>query len=359
MAIKSTTETNPDFYADFSSLQKLKTTAKTDSSAALEKVAQQFEQMFLSMLMKSMRDANESFSPDDDVFNGKDVRFYQDMMDSQLTSELSQGKGIGLADVLVRQLSSQLGVRMDAQEGDNKDRKVSETQSMLTRAYSDAAGAAASKVIGQIQHGYTENPPSVTPIGDTLESLLARNSLLSKDTPNRSTLVVEENLPDSFDSPEEFVTSLLPVVEKMATQLGVDPQVLLAQSALETGWGKHIIRNADGSNSYNLFNIKAGRSWEGERAQVSTLEYRDGVAQKERAHFRAYGSYEESIQDYVTFLKNSPRYQQALEQADDPREYLQQLQNAGYATDPRYADKITEIFENRILAMGLGSPKEG
>ena len=358
MAIKSTTETNPDFYADFSSLQKLKTTAKTDSSAALEKVSQQFEQMFLSMLMKSMRDANESFSSDD-VFNSKDVRFYQDMMDSQLTSELSQGKGIGLADVLVRQLSSQLGVRMDTQDDDKKDRNISETQSMLTRAYNDAAGSAASKVIGQLQHGYAENPPSVTPIGDTLESLLARNNLLSKDTQNHVPAVVEENLPDRFESPEEFVTGLLPIVEKMATQLGVDPQVLLAQSALETGWGKHIIRNADGSNSYNLFNIKAGRSWEGDRAQVSTLEYRNGVAQQERANFRAYGSYEESIQDYVTFLKNSPRYQQALEQADDPREYLQQLQNAGYATDPRYADKITEIFENRILAMGLGSPKEG
>ncbi len=358
MAIKSTTETNPDFYADFSSLQKLKTTAKTDSSAALEKVAQQFEQMFLSMLMKSMRDANESFSSDD-VFNSKDVRFYQDMMDSQLTSELSQSKGIGLSDVLVRQLSNQLGVKMDTDNDTKKKHNISETQAMLTRAYNDAAGSAASKVIGQIQQGYTENPPSVTPIGDTLESLLARNSLLSKSTEQSTATVIDENLPDSFDSPEEFVSTLLPVVEKMAVQLGVDPQVLLAQSALETGWGKHIIRNSDGSNSYNLFNIKAGSSWDGDRAQVSTLEYKNGVAQKERANFRAYGSYEESIQDYVTFLKNSPRYQQALEQASDPREYLQQLQSAGYATDPRYADKITEIFENRILAMGLGSPKEG
>lgn len=352
MAINSTSNTDPGFYADLNSLQKIKNQSKTDSPEALRQVAQQFEQMFLKMLMTSMRDANEAFGSDD-VFNSSDVRFYQDMMDSQVTLELSQGgNGIGLTDVLVRQLSQQFDIRMD---GDDKDKtgEVSESERLLNRAFNVGAMNASSQILGQIQGKLTDQEPGVTPVEETVESLAATASSKLKTT------VYDEQLPDRFDSPEAFVEALLPIAERMAGELGVDPKVLVAQAALETGWGKYVIKESDGSSSYNLFNIKAGRSWEGDRAQVSTLEYRDGIAQKERADFRSYGSYQESFTDYVNFLKNSTRYQQALNVADSPLQYLQELQQAGYATDPAYADKINSIFENRILAMAQGDAKEG
>lgn len=353
MTINTDPNHNPQFYADMGSLQKLKQQAKTDTPEALKQVAEQFEQMFLSMLMKSMREANASFS-DDNVFSGGDVGFYQGMLDNQLTQEMSQSNGIGLADVLARQLSHQLNVRMD-DDDDKKPRPVSESERLLNRAFDQGASAAVSSLLGQnlANSTKTETPPSITPISETVERIVVEKAAVSRKT----TLIAD--LPDRFDSPEMFVSSLLPLAEDVAKELGVDPKVLLAQAALETGWGKHIIRDAQGDSSNNLFNIKADKRWDGERAQVNTLEYRDGVAQQEKALFRSYDSYEQSFRDYADFLKSSPRYQQALELAADPREYLQQLQAAGYATDPAYADKITTIFENRILAMGLNIPKEG
>lgn len=353
MAINTDPNHNPQFYADMGSLQKLKHQAKTDTPEALKQVAEQFEQMFLSMLMKSMREANASFS-DDNVFSGGDVSFYQGMLDNQLTQEMSQSNGIGLADVLARQLSHQLNVRMD-DDDDKKPRPISESERLLNRAFDQGASAAVSSLLGQnlANSAKTQAPPSITPIRETVERIVEEKAASSRITKPAA------DLPDRFDSPEMFVSSLLPLAEEVAKELGVDPKVLLAQAALETGWGKHIIRDAQGDSSNNLFNIKADKRWDGERAQVNTLEYRDGVAQQEKALFRSYDSYEQSFRDYADFLKSSPRYQQALESAADPRQYLQQLQAAGYATDPAYADKITTIFENRILAMGLNTPKEG
>jgi len=153
-----------------------------------------------------------------------------------------------------------------------------------------------------------------------------------------------------FDSPETFVQQVLPLAEKAAKALGVDPRVLVAQAALETGWGKSIIRDGDGQSSNNLFNIKADGRWNGDSVSVGTIEYRNGLPQPEKASFRAYASLEESLQDYVSFLQDNPRYEKALEQAGNPVAYLQALQRAGYATDPNYADKIDSIFRGNTLA---------
>jgi flagellar protein FlgJ len=345
MAIKSSTDTDPGFYADLNQLQSLKRTAKTDQQAALRDVAEQFEQIFLNMMMKSMRQANEAFASDD-VFNSSQVRFYQDMLDSQMTTEMASGGGVGLADVLVRQLSQQFNVRMDSDDDDKKVGEVSDSERLLQRAFDTGAISASSQALGRLygsDEGLTHQEPGVTPIDQTISELSAKAQRQTED------------LPERFESPQQFVDSLLPLAEEMAPELGVDPKVLLAQAALETGWGKYVIQGSDGQSSHNLFNIKAGRSWDGDRATVNTLEYRDGIAQKERADFRQYDSYADSFRDYVDFLKNSTRYQEALNVAHDPSEYLNKLQEAGYATDPNYAKKITDIFENRIMAMGLNS----
>jgi flagellar protein FlgJ len=147
-----------------------------------------------------------------------------------------------------------------------------------------------------------------------------------------------------------FMNQLLPHAQQAADKLGVDANILLAQAALETGWGQSVIKNDQGKSSFNLFNIKADKSWTGQQARVSTLEYADGMARKEMAGFRSYDSYKASFDDYVDFIKSNPRYNEALKKADNAAQYVRELQKAGYATDPRYAEKIMNIYHSQVSA---------
>ncbi|MGB1238945.1 MAG: flagellar assembly peptidoglycan hydrolase FlgJ [Pseudomonadales bacterium] len=332
-------------YSDLNSLQPLKRQAQNNDPEALKEVARQFEQIFLQTLLKSMRDANESIASEDSVFSGGNIRFYQDMLDQQLSMEMVQGKGIGLSEVLVKQLSGQLNMAVDTADKVSGDTRVS-SDALLERAYLNGANLAASAILGQ--QGVSETQLD-SALRDSIDEFKRRRDAVYQRE--------GADLPDTFASSKEFVEKLLPLAEQVAGELGVDPKVLLAQAALETGWGKHMVRNADGSNSYNLFNIKPGSRWQGDTASSSTLEFKDGVMQRENAHFRAYASYEDSFKDYVQFLKGSPRYSRALESAADPVQYLNLLQRAGYATDPKYADKITRIFENNIVPQAAEKPK--
>ncbi|WP_027858784.1 flagellar assembly peptidoglycan hydrolase FlgJ [Marinobacterium jannaschii] len=336
-------------YTELNELQKLKQTAKSDEKGALKEVAKQFEQMFLSMMMKSMREANAVLAKDS-LMNGGQVGFYQEMLDNQITMDISSNQGIGLADVLARQLGKSIDIDMDARDPDKPALKpLSESDRMLQRAMDNAANLAASALLERSQTNPAEAPPHISSPEPVAES-----AAVTSDTDAEKTV-----LPERFESPEQFVSSLMPLAEEVAGEIGVDPKVLLAQAALETGWGRHLIRQSDGSNSHNLFNIKADQRWSGERALVNTLEYNNGVPQQQRAAFRAYDSYESSFRDYVEFLKSNPRYQPALQQATNPVEYLQQLQQAGYATDPEYADKIGRIYQGEFLASAGNDVNKG
>ena len=143
---------------------------------------------------------------------------------------------------------------------------------------------------------------------------------------------------------DNFFSELKEFAVKAAKKLGVDSNVLMAQAALETGWGEHISRDEQGS-SHNLFNIKSSSQWGGQSVKVTTLEYRDGVAQKEQANFRSYDSFEDSFNDYADFIMSNPRYEKALSCAADSEAYVQELQKAGYATDPDYAQKILQLLK--------------
>ena len=140
-----------------------------------------------------------------------------------------------------------------------------------------------------------------------------------------------------------------PNAQQAAKKLGVDDSVLLSQAALETGWGKSIIKTTDGQSSHNLFNIKADKSWHGQQTNVATLEFKDGVSKKEIAEFRSYPSYQESFNDYVDFIQNNPRYKDAIKMADKPEQYMRELQQAGYATDPDYANKVMKIVQSKQM----------
>lgn len=150
-------------------------------------------------------------------------------------------------------------------------------------------------------------------------------------------------------SAEEFVSGLLPFAQQVEKELGISHKAVLAQAALESGWGRHAIRHADGSNSFNLFAIKADPAWTGDKVSVKTLEFDEGVAHRSTESFRAYQSLGEAARDYADFIRGNPRYEQAIEQGSDPHAYARALQSAGYATDPDYAAKIGDILDSPAL----------
>jgi peptidoglycan hydrolase FlgJ len=150
-------------------------------------------------------------------------------------------------------------------------------------------------------------------------------------------------------TPAEFVNRVLPSIRRAANTLGLNPMALLAQTALETGWGRRMPRNADGSSSFNLFGIKAGDEWSGGRAIADSMEVSNGVASPRRTAFRAYGSIEESVNDFAALLKNSPRYREAVAAGGDAKGYFDAIGKSGYATDPEYTDKLNRILDGGAL----------
>lgn len=312
-------------YTDINSLSSLRGESKKDPKAVLKEVAKQFESMFISQMLKSMRKANEVFA-EGDMLNSNQTQFYQQMFDSQLALTMSQHGGIGLAKVLERQLSKVIpgGKRSGSS--------------------ATAADTASSKTLNSIQDYPRTLPPLSVKLNEQLKAVdkLVQSSTTPDGTHN-----------GTFASPQDFVNRLLPLAKQAGKATGVDPRVLLAQAALETGWGQHMITGADGTASHNLFGIKAGDGWQGHSVKVTTTEYRDGKALKEVAPFRAYDSYAASFQDYVKFLQGNPRYQAVLKQADDPEAFTGALQQAGYATDPSYSQKIQSIMDSDSMRSAL------
>lgn len=353
---------DPGVYTDLASLSKLKAKAGEDGDAALREVAQQFEQVFMNMMLKSMREANEAFAQDD-PFNSSEVQFYQGMLDQQLTLELAGSKGLGLADIIVRQLGGsnlspetlKQAMQLPTEEVSSIDSRLGQGQTLnevLMNIASRRVAGHSLNAVDQISERLGEQSAQreQTETGQVAPSA-------EVEAPVASTGVSASEA--IFETPEQFVEQMLPLAEKAAQQLGIEPRVLVAQAALETGWGRSIIRDGQGNSSNNLFNIKADGRWKGDRMAVQTLEYRDGLPRPERAEFRAYDSLDQSLEDYVGFIRNNPRYESALKAADDPVAYLQALQHAGYATDPEYAEKIERIFSGTTLAAVGRNAQEG
>ncbi|ALU44755.1 flagellar assembly peptidoglycan hydrolase FlgJ [Pseudoalteromonas rubra] len=297
---------NQSFYdlTDLNSLRQdaLKSTGDANASEeVLRKAAQQFESIFTQMMLSSMRKANEVLEDKDSPFNSSSVKFYRDMHDQQMSMQLSSEGSLGLADLIVQQLSP------------NRD-------------------------------GYM--PSSVLRTGAELQSDRIANGEAGQRKAEQQPEVTESASKEvQFDDPESFVSQLWEHAKSAAAKIGLNPAVMVAQAALETGWGKHIIARQDGESSLNLFNIKADKRWHGDSASKMTLEFEQGLPVKKQANFRAYDSLKDSINDYVDFLQSNPRYQEALTKTDNPDQYLDALQQAGYATDPDYAEKIKRVLD--------------
>ena len=323
-------------YTDFQGLNSLKTQARTDKNAALEEVAKQFEGLFLQEMLKSMRKAGEVFA-EDNYLNSNEANTYRDMFDSQISLSMAGGTGTGLAEALVRQLGEQIpGMN-------NKGEKLAAHKSSL--ADYDRSLPAVSR----------ELPEQLSRVGELANAVQGSNEA---ETDPRTDGKPAEVLPARFDSAEEFVGKLMPVAEKVAKESGIDPRLMIAQAALETGWGRHMIEGDGKEPSFNLFGIKADGRWAGDAVTITTTEFRDGVPMKQKADFRAYEDYEASFRDYVDFLQSNPRYKDVLSSADKPDMFADKLQEAGYATDPEYGSKIRSIMD-RSAAMTLSMRGQG
>jgi len=259
---------------DTQSLEQLRAQAKHSPDQALKAAAQQFESVFLNMMLKSMREA----TPQDGMFDSEQTKMFTGMLDQQLAQSMAS-RGVGLADIMVKQLRGQ-----------------------LTEAVDSGQRIGAQSSISALPSAYSAN------------------------------------------AQQGFVDRMLPFANQASQASGVPPQLMLGQAALESGWGNREIRMADGSNSFNLFGIKASGGWDGEIAEVMTTEYKDGVAHKQIEKFRAYSSYTEAFQDYAGLISNNPRYADVLRQGGDVAGMAQAMQKAGYATDPDYADKLARVM---------------
>jgi len=332
-------------YTDLNAMAQLKVGSKADSAENLQQVASQFESLFLNVMVKSMRDANQAFA-EGNPLNTPQTRFYQDMYDSQLSVHLAEKQGMGLADVMLRQLSPEKAASaVSASTGTAAAAaERSDHSALLARRRLAVSAGWGEVTLGQ-------NPAADKPANPAASPEPSRNwlPLRAQQAAEASpAMVAATNAKTRFDSPAEFTRAMLPMAEKAAARLGVDPHYLVAQAALETGWGKSIIRQQDGTSSHNLFGIKTHGQWQGESANVLTSEYRGGVKQQERASFRSYDSYEQSFNDYVAFLESNGRYEQALTRTADADAFFRELQQAGYATDPRYAAKVSQIARKLI-----------
>ena len=308
-----------DLAVDVQSVGQLKAMAKQKSPAALKESAKQFEALFINMMLKSMRDA----TPDGGLFASHDRPIYNGMLDQQLSQNLAQ-KGMGLADMLVSQL-----VKTDP---------------------SLAAGNANTSTAGK---GANFVPLTLASelAHPTPRSAVYKKAALSA-VPSDST---HDNDPDEIiraartynagSSANQFTTQMQAHAQQAEQMTGIPSSFILAQAAIESGWGKREITLSDGTSSHNVFGIKADSHWKGPVAEVTTTEYVDGAPRKVQAKFRAYDSHAEAFQDYAQFLANNPRYKHVLANSQSAQDFAQGLQQAGYATDPAYADKLLKVIQ--------------
>ena len=290
---------DPSLFADAQQLATLKREAVAHNPQALRAAAQQFEGLFIDMMLKSARAANFK----DPLFGSSQQRFYQDLYDQQLSIELSKTHTFGLAEMLVQQLRRQWA-----------------TPGSSAIPSTDAAPAASA--------------PASAPSGVRASASLASATTATSDT-------------GAVGAAQQtaFARSLWPDAERAARQLGISPVGLIAQAALETDWGRRMPRTSSGATSNNLFGIKAMGGWVGPSVTRGTEEYYKGAPTAVQAQFRAYGSCSQCFQDYTALLRNNPRYAGALGTGNDVGAFASALQQAGYATDPNYARKLTAVAD--------------
>ena len=286
-------------YVDFARFNTLRSHAHRDADGTMQQVADEFEAMFAELMLKAARES----AMGEGMFNSSELDTYHELLDGQLAQSLAKSQDFGFSKMLTQQFAGELAQARDRAGAGKGLPKLEILQSVET----------------PLRGGVTMLPAALR------ESAFIKPAALN-------------------DERQAFVDEIAPIASSAATALGVAPRALMAQAALESGWGKHVIRMPDGSSSHNYFGIKASAGWPGAVVKVATTEYIGGRAVTVNAKFRAYPDAKSAFQDYVDFIARNPRYEQALSHGANAGEYARQLASAGYATDPNYANKIMTIL---------------
>lgn len=313
---------------DANGLNDLKRTAKDNSPESIKATAKQFEAMFMNMILKSMRDA----TPQEGPFDSEQSRSFTAMLDQQLSQNLA-GKGLGLADVLVKQLSKTPGLIPDA----TTSKIGSAANNLHLSAYVAIAAMTQQPDLNTkpSKAGTTseDHLPSDDENVDVLESAVP--STLSPNQHNRQAQTIDR---------KTFQQNVIAAAQEISLASGIPTQYLIGQAALESGWGQHEIKGDDGNQSFNLFGLKATGGWKGKVASTITTEYLNGSKQKRVQKFRAYDSYVESFKDFANLIRKNPRYNNVIGNGQGVSDYAQAIQKGGYATDPQYANKLSRTI---------------
>lgn len=364
-------------YTSSNGLNELKRQARQDSNAALDQVAKQFEALFMQMMLKSMRDA----TIEGGLFESSQSKMYTDLFDKQIGIQMSEQGGLGLADMVVQQMrasaavlpvktddpvtagntvpgreqavnrfmpiarrdpQSQAMFKLAAQQAANLQMPKRESAKMFKLDWQDRANLHQSKQVsastsaqdlqrsaGLRMPGLTLTLPPV-PVSESMPAAMINRAVA----------------PSPEKTPESFVNSIWNKVKEVGQKLGVSPVAVLAQTVLETGWGKFIAKDRFGRSSNNLFNIKSSAHWRGATVPVSTNEYESGIRLRKQQSFKMYADKTASFDDYVKLIKNSPRYQSVLASGSDIDRFAKALQKSGYATDPDYGRKLIGLVNS-------------
>ncbi len=308
---------------DANSLNALKNSAKDNSPESIKEVAKQFEAVFINMVMKSMRAA----SPQDGIFDNEQSKTFTAMLDQQLSRNLAD-KGVGLADILTRQLTKFSNSATDAME----------------QAVSSDDGAKPNAM------GLNTFIPTLLKSSGYSSPATTASPLTPPSAANAAAVTAPIETPAGLHGHSAaFHQRMSHHAEAASRATGMPANYMLGQAALETGWGRKEIKGSDGTNSHNLFGIKATGGWQGKVAEITTTEYIDGVKQERVEKFRAYDSYADSFKDFANLIQNNPRYKSVMANVKSINGYAHALQNAGYATDPNYASKLASVI-NKVTA---------
>ncbi|MBF5054025.1 peptidoglycan hydrolase [Alcanivorax venustensis ISO4] len=320
------------FALDVQGLDRLKHSAARDPQKQLRSAAEQFEALFLHRMIKSMRDA----TPRSELTDSSQMRFYQSLFDQQMSQHMA-GRGLGLADQLVAQLSGK-GTSADAARAATGTSPLDAIPRGEPRRLPGVEAAAGDPAAGDPAAG---DPAA----GDT--------AAVARTEPPRPPLLSAANPA----TPTDFVHQLSEPAREASRRTGMPAPLILAQAALETGWGRREIPTSEGGNSHNLFGIKAGADWKGPTTEVVTHEYINGQRTRVVDRFRVYDSYAEAFEDHGRLISDNPRYAPVLDAAD-ANQAAQALQNGGYATDPAYADKLVALMDQIGGLVGAGPARE-
>ncbi len=290
-----------------------------------DEVLQQFEALFLQQMLKSMRTASLS----DGMFQSEQTEFYRDMYDQQIAADLAQKEVLGISQLINRQLGGREQIETPNESADITSINIADIKRI---PHVDVKAGSDDK---QLQG---------------VESLVQRFISEIHDVENKSVEELDVVRPLAFkpETPDQFVDYAYEFSHKPAKELGVDAEVIIAIAALETGWGKHLPTD-NGGSSNNYFGIKADDRWSGNHVTSQTLEFEENTFNELKQSFRAYDNLKESFNDFADFILGNERYAQALEFAHDTKRFLHEIQNAGYATDPKYADKILNVLNNKAF----------